>query len=120
MAGGWQQSYDNNGRATYQPPSGPVHSSVIERPGDFLKLIDAGRLEDQIDWMDGEFNGLAHYQVRAVAMSVVHGDRDNGMMYDGHVEKFEAEFMFDFADELQNNYWHRTRNAYPFSPRDVR
>jgi len=121
MAGGWQATYNQDTLLPkYEPPSGPSLASAIARPADFAKLFDAGRLEDQINWMDGEFNGLAHYQVRAVARSVVHDTSDNVMMYDGHVERMEAEFMFEFADELENNYWHRTRNAYPFCPRDVR
>ena len=121
MAGGWQAVYDKSTLAPkYEPPSGPSLASAITRPADFAKLFDAGRLEDQITWMDGEFNGAAHYQVRAVANSIVHDTSDNVMMFDGHVERMEAEFMFKFADELENDYWRRTNNGYPFYPRDVR
>ena len=121
MIGGWQEHRDAAEGATYwEPSSGPVHSSIIERPGDFIKLIDAGRLDDQIYWMDGEFNGAAHHHVRNLADNVVHLGTDNAMMYDGHVEKITAEAMHKFADELQYDYWHRTNNGYPFYPRDVR
>jgi len=70
--------------------------------------------------MDGEFAGHAHYQIRALGNSVVHMETDNVMMFDGHVTKMPREKFLKFADELENDYWHRTNNGYPFYPRDVR